>query len=197
VLWRKRGDESFTTELAWAFVKYKVSDEVSVQAGRVVLPSFLISEYQNVGCANTMVRPPVEMHGPNPLENVDGADVTWHSFGDTTVTAQAVARITRGRRTETNFQAPVGLVATGADAPRLRHSRCMVFPRFQCLSWIARRDFHPEKCAHAERKRKKGPDFSGPFFVFLVRLAGIEPTTPWFVAKYSIQLSYSRKTFMT
>lgn len=28
---------------------------------------------------------------------------------------------------------------------------------------------------------------------FLVRLAGIEPTTPWFVAKYSIQLSYSRE----
>ncbi len=27
----------------------------------------------------------------------------------------------------------------------------------------------------------------------LARLAGIEPTTPWFVAKYSIQLSYSRK----
>jgi hypothetical protein len=25
-----------------------------------------------------------------------------------------------------------------------------------------------------------------------VRLAGFEPTTPWFVAKYSIQLSYSR-----
>jgi hypothetical protein len=30
-------------------------------------------------------------------------------------------------------------------------------------------------------------------FVLLVRLAGIEPTTPWFVAKYSIQLSYSRE----
>jgi len=27
-----------------------------------------------------------------------------------------------------------------------------------------------------------------------VRLAGIEPTTPWFVAKYSIQLSYSRNS---
>src|SRR5262245_47603131 len=26
----------------------------------------------------------------------------------------------------------------------------------------------------------------------LARLAGFEPTTPWFVAKYSIQLSYSR-----
>ncbi len=34
-----------------------------------------------------------------------------------------------------------------------------------------------------------------PFALLLVmaRLAGIEPTTPWFVAKYSIQLSYSRE----
>jgi len=37
-------------------------------------------------------------------------------------------------------------------------------------------------------------DSEGPkhLLQILVRLAGIEPTTPWFVAKYSIQLSYSR-----
>jgi hypothetical protein len=29
--------------------------------------------------------------------------------------------------------------------------------------------------------------------VKVARLAGFEPTTPWFVAKYSIQLSYSRE----
>jgi hypothetical protein len=41
-------------------------------------------------------------------------------------------------------------------------------------------------------KRKRDQIFlSGPNI--LVRLAGIEPTTPWFVAKYSIQLSYSRE----
>ena len=44
---------------------------------------------------------------------------------------------------------------------------------------------------------KKNPEseLSGFFslLLILVRLAGIEPTTPWFVAKYSIQLSYSRK----
>ena len=39
---------------------------------------------------------------------------------------------------------------------------------------------------------KKGTRFSSSPFN-LVRLAGIEPTTPWFVAKYSIQLSYSRE----
>ena len=40
----------------------------------------------------------------------------------------------------------------------------------------------------------KSPARSGPCRAYrLVRLAGIEPTTPWFVAKYSIQLSYSRE----
>ena len=28
---------------------------------------------------------------------------------------------------------------------------------------------------------------------WMARLAGFEPTTPWFVAKYSIQLSYIRQ----
>jgi hypothetical protein len=41
--------------------------------------------------------------------------------------------------------------------------------------------------------KKKACNFSVAGFIFLVRLAGIEPTTPWFVAKYSIQLSYSRE----
>ena len=41
-------------------------------------------------------------------------------------------------------------------------------------------------------EKKKGTRFSSSP-LNLVRLAGIEPTTPWFVAKYSIQLSYSRE----
>ena len=48
-----------------------------------------------------------------------------------------------------------------------------------------------------KRKTKKGIRFFNLIPNILVRLAGIEPTTPWFVAKYSIQLSYSRKTLTT
>ncbi len=45
----------------------------------------------------------------------------------------------------------------------------------------------------AEAEKKNGPEsLLSHFLEKLARLAGIEPTTPWFVAKYSIQLSYSR-----
>ena len=47
------------------------------------------------------------------------------------------------------------------------------------------------RLARSQRKSPRTVWFWG--FQMLVRLAGIEPTTPWFVAKYSIQLSYSRK----
>ncbi len=53
--------------------------------------------------------------------------------------------------------------------------------------------FMPEVYA-ANGKKEKGPTPPGMDPSNLARLAGIEPTTPWFVAKYSIQLSYSRKT---
>jgi len=122
VLSRKTTGNSFTTELAWAFVKYKVSDEVSVRVGRVVVPAFLISDYQNVGYANTMMRPPIEMYGQNIIENLDGADINWqHSFGDTNVTAQAVVGIARGKsfvpadHSEPRFQAPAGGFALSAE----------------------------------------------------------------------------------
>ncbi len=48
--------------------------------------------------------------------------------------------------------------------------------------------------SHAQAGKEKWLRISSEPFSLkqLVRLAGIEPTTPWFVAKYSIQLSYSR-----
>ncbi|NNG25366.1 porin [Telluria aromaticivorans] len=86
---RKDAEENYGAELSWAFAKARVSDEVSVRVGRIGLPVFMISDYRNVGYANTMLRPPAEVYSQVPFNSVDGADVTWqHGFGDTSVTAQ-------------------------------------------------------------------------------------------------------------
>ncbi len=86
---RKDAEDDFGAELAWAFAKAKINDELSVRAGRIGLPVFMISDYRNVGYANTFLRPPVELYSQVPFNSIDGADITWqHSFADTTVTAQ-------------------------------------------------------------------------------------------------------------
>ncbi|NVM76242.1 hypothetical protein FHW83_002037 [Duganella sp. SG902] len=98
VLTRKATERTFTTDLTWAFLKARINDEVSVRVGRVVVPTFLISDYQNVGYANTMMRPPIEMYGQAPIENSDGADINYqHAIGDLNVTAQAFAGVSRGK----------------------------------------------------------------------------------------------------
>ena len=77
-----------------------------------------------------------------------------------------------------------------ASSPRSVTLTQLRFTSFAVIN--LRRDLHPQECAHAGRTKEKALI---PFDIrayLLVRLAGIEPTTPWFVAKYSIQLSYSR-----
>jgi hypothetical protein len=92
---RKVVVDEFVGEIAWAFVKAKVSDNFSFRAGRIGLPVYMISDVRNVGYANTMLRPPVEMYSQVPLEHVDGADVVYQkSFGDTALTAQLALGIT-------------------------------------------------------------------------------------------------------
>ncbi|WP_440964229.1 porin [Massilia sp. GER05] len=86
---RKDAQDDFGAELAWAFAKAKVSDDVSIRVGRMGLPAFMISDYRNVGYANTMLRPPAEVYSQMLFNTVDGADVTWqHSDAATTYTAQ-------------------------------------------------------------------------------------------------------------
>lgn len=86
---RKDGEDDYGAELAWAFAKVKLSNNVSVRVGRTALPAFMISDYRNVGYASTFLRPPSEVYSQVPINSLDGADITWQqSYGDTTYTAQ-------------------------------------------------------------------------------------------------------------
>ena len=97
---RRDAEDDFGAELAWAFAKFKVSDQFSIRVGRMGLPAFMISDYRNVGYANTFLRPPVEMYSQVPFNGIDGIDATWQqSFGATTVTGQLAYGSTEGKIT--------------------------------------------------------------------------------------------------
>ncbi len=106
---RHDADDQYGAELAWAFAKAKINDQLSVRVGRIGLPAFMISDYRNVGYANTFLRPPVEMYSQVPFNSLDGIDATWQqSFGDTTVTGQ----LAYGR---TSADVAVGLRVKGKE----------------------------------------------------------------------------------
>ena len=102
---RKNVTDNFGAELAWAFAKAKVSESLNIRVGRIGLPVYMISDYRNVGYANTMLRPPVEMYAQVTLESLDGADLLYQtSLGDTNITAQVAYGVTDSEN-RSNFTA--------------------------------------------------------------------------------------------
>lgn len=55
---RQNFDGEFTPEIEWAFVKAQLNDSVSLRVGRIGVPFFMVSDFREVGFANTLLRPP-------------------------------------------------------------------------------------------------------------------------------------------
>ncbi len=70
-----RGDNSYRPQFEWLNLKYDINKDVYVRAGRVVLPTFMVSDTRNVGYALTPIRMPMEVYFINPITHVDGADI--------------------------------------------------------------------------------------------------------------------------
>jgi hypothetical protein len=69
-------DNSYRPRIEWANVKYQVTPELAVRAGRIALPVFLMADYRKVGYAYPWVRPPVEGYNVLPISSSDGVDAT-------------------------------------------------------------------------------------------------------------------------
>lgn len=79
----KAHENNYALSTDWAYVKYRASNNLSVRVGRVKLPSFLISDYNEVGYAYPWVRPPQEMYSANPMTGVNGIDMLLrYNMGD-------------------------------------------------------------------------------------------------------------------
>lgn len=84
-------DNTFTPQLEWANLKYDITPEWSVRIGRVVLPTFLSSETEDVGYVNPWVRTPAEILIQLPETTSDGVEVAYHvHVGEVSNRLQAV-----------------------------------------------------------------------------------------------------------
>lgn len=91
VLSQRNQEDSFRPRVEWGFAKYQVTPEIAVRGGRMGLPLFLISDYRNVGYANTWARPPVDVYGQVAAGIFDGVDLIWkHNIGDGALSFQPV-----------------------------------------------------------------------------------------------------------
>ncbi|RJG08233.1 hypothetical protein [Massilia cavernae] len=73
----QRKDGSYKPAIEWANVKYQVSPDLSLRAGRIALPIFLAADYRKVGYAYPWVRTPVEVYNAIPLTSSDGVDANY------------------------------------------------------------------------------------------------------------------------
>lgn len=74
-----RYDRTYNPAVKLAFLKAQVTSEISIRAGRVPFPAYVISDYQKTGYAYVWVRPPVELYQFNPFTSIDGGDITWQT----------------------------------------------------------------------------------------------------------------------
>lgn len=95
---RETVDNNYQPQLAWAFVRYELGDDVALRVGRVAAPGYLLADTRNIGYLSTTVRPSPEVYGVSQLDHIDGADLTWqYNLGTTTLTTQLIAGYDRTR----------------------------------------------------------------------------------------------------
>ena len=72
----------------WAFAKWQIAPSVGLRVGRMGGPFFMISDFRDVGFANTTVRPALDVYGQVPVSQFEGFDVSYQtSVGDASLNA--------------------------------------------------------------------------------------------------------------
>jgi len=67
--------QSFDATFDWGYVSYSLSENIDIRGGKIKFPTFLISEYIEVGYAYPWIRPPAEVYSSNPITAITGTDL--------------------------------------------------------------------------------------------------------------------------
>jgi hypothetical protein len=79
VVAQQQSNGVISPKVEWANLRYKLTPDWTVRAGRMALPVLMVSDYRLVGFSNLMVRPPLEAYAIIPNTSIDGFDTTWRT----------------------------------------------------------------------------------------------------------------------
>jgi opacity protein-like surface antigen len=90
VISEQNSDNTFRPHVEWANVKYQLTPNFSIRAGRTLLPTFLLSDTRKVAYTYPWARPPLEVYHLAPITVSDGVDTSYQfRIGDVTNALQA------------------------------------------------------------------------------------------------------------
>ncbi|HEX4333858.1 MAG TPA: porin [Usitatibacter sp.] len=187
VISQQRFDGSYRPTIEWANVRYSPLPDLSLRAGRIVLPVFMVTDSRRVGYANPWVRPPVELYSMIPITTSDGIDASYRMTLSPT-TADTL-EVTAGR-SDAKFPPSQGLgtgtaevrdilavsnsLESGFLTVRLNYGQArLTIPEYAVFE-EAFRQFGPPGAAIAERY-----GVHGKFSKFVGAGASYDPG-PWF-----------------
>jgi len=85
------GKEDWDPRFEWAFISHHISENLTVRGGKLRLPTYMLSDYLDVGYAYPFARPNGEVYG-GPLSAYSGIDFIYTAdFSDITWTIQPFA----------------------------------------------------------------------------------------------------------
>lgn len=73
-----RGKYDYNVNLQWAYLSHKFTPDFTVRAGRLVVPFYMHSQYNDVGYAYPWVTLPDEVYSTVPADTADGIDLAWN-----------------------------------------------------------------------------------------------------------------------
>lgn len=114
-------DGQYTPDLDWAFVKWQAAPSFNMRLGRMGAPFFMISDFRNVGYANTAVRPNLDVYGQVPTDKMEGIDATYqYNLGSTTLNATVFAGKAQDDYTSALKKGPLPLGPSHFEMGRLK-----------------------------------------------------------------------------
>lgn len=70
-------EDNFSLKADWVYLKYQLSDQINLRAGRLRMPAFVYSDFIEVGYAYPWIRPPSEVYEIIPTNALNGIDLSW------------------------------------------------------------------------------------------------------------------------